>query len=42
MQWAAVTTHSGVINDPPQLNDLPLPLNKAIWKEKIPKIKKNP
>ncbi len=30
IQCAAVTTQSGAIKDPPQLNDLELPLSRAI------------
>ena len=32
IQCAAVTTQSGAIRDPPQLNDFELPLKSAIYK----------
>lgn len=35
MQCAAVTTQSGAIRDPPQLNDFELPLSRAIYQWKM-------
>ena len=34
MQCAAVTTQSGAIKDPPQLNDFELPLRRATYQSK--------